>query len=469
MFVSVRTKLIVWYLASFIAIQTISGVFVYQTFKTSLTKETIETSHSAAEHAKQYIETEKVSDNGPIKDKLASVIHQIRDEFGDPELHIEIVLPDRSVIHSGNSNHVSLEDPSMFARAIPNGDGYVIAPQKGGGELTAYSMPINRGDKTFGFIHVYHDMDFIESALARLRNYISLGIALSIFMAVASFFIMRHILSPIGAIDHAAKQVAEGNLSSRIVLRGRPDELHRLACTFNHMLDQLECSLERQKRFVADASHKLRTPLSIIKGNINLTKRWGSQEREVSKTALDEIDRQVFEMSRLASSLLAMAKVDAESPVLKQKVELDDLVTSVVRETSALNYGPKISITELAPVVIECDRDMIREVLMVLIDNALKHTPEDGSISVKVCDGKDTVKVSVIDTGSGISPKHLPHVFDRFYQGDKPLKNRSNGSGLGLSIALSMVKQHGGDIKVESTVGVGSTFTVILPKPASYT
>jgi len=248
----------------------------------------------------------------------------------------------------------------------------------------------------------------------------------------------------------------------------RRDELGQLATAFNGMLTSLEEAYRTQQRFVADASHELRAPLTALQGNLELLERApdlpDAEKAEMVACLRQEIGR----MGRLVSDLLALAHADAGQKLVSKKlVELDRLLLEAFRDARGLAKGQRLSVGELDQLQVVGDPDRLKQLLVILMDNALKYTPTGGEVSLGLRRSGGIVELTVKDTGIGISAEDLPHIFERFYRADKARSRDLGGSGLGLSIAKWIVEQHGGSISVSSIPGSGSTFTVCLPASAS--
>lgn len=275
----------------------------------------------------------------------------------------------------------------------------------------------------------------------------------------------REALMPISKMIDTARAIAlSKGFSRRIQGISRHDELGRLATTFNEMLASLEEAYNVQQRFVADASHELRTPLSIIQGNIELLQRQVALTDAERSEILGDVHSETGRMSRLIGDLLSLARADVGVEIRHDEVELDTLVMEAARagriragETHTVKIGP------FEPVKTTGDRDRLKQLLLILLDNALTYTPPGGSVTFGLRTEGNQAVLTVTDTGIGIPPADLPHIFDRFYRADKARSRAQGGTGLGLSIAHWIVEQHAGHIDVTSEPGKGSTFSVNLP------
>lgn len=243
------------------------------------------------------------------------------------------------------------------------------------------------------------------------------------------------------------------------------DELGELARTFNEMLGSLEEAYAAQQRFVADASHELRTPLTAVCGNLELLRTRADQLPSDEKNALVEAASEEAErMARLVANLLALARADAGQRLPHKLVELDRVLLDVFQQARVLARDVKLSLIELDQLAVLGDADQLKQLLLALVDNALKYTPSGGTVALGLRREGDEAVLEVRDTGIGIAPADLPHVFERFYRADKARSRDAGGTGLGLSIARWIAHEHGGEIVVESQIGRGSTFAVRLPQ-----
>jgi signal transduction histidine kinase len=263
------------------------------------------------------------------------------------------------------------------------------------------------------------------------------------------------------------------------------NELTRLATTFNAMLTELQEAYQRQQRFVADASHELRAPITSIRCNLDLLAKAPDLAPGEAAAALTDARAEADRMGRLVNDLLTLARADslAQEPETRidgykktqkhvEKIDLDSLMLEVYRQYRAIDEhdldtektrGPRLILQDIAPAQVRGDADKLKQALVALLENALKYTPYEGTVTLSLTMQDGTALISVCDTGIGISPEDLPHIFERFYRADPARSRDRGGSGLGLAIVKSIVEEHGGTISVESTPGKGSTFRVKLP------
>lgn len=333
-----------------------------------------------------------------------------------------------------------------------------------GVHLRVLSVPFSTKEGyTLGVIQAATPLTLVDS-IRKLLFYI-LGILTILSMivaAIASWMSIGRALAPLKTATETADQIIHADdLSRRIPYTGPSDEIGLLIDAFNSTLERLENLFTAQQRFLADVSHELRTPLTVIKGNVDLIRKFG-QDDESLDSIKDEIDR----LNRMVGDLLLLAKAESgKLPLNLSSVEMDTLLLEVFNEMRVL-AGNKVALklVEIDQAVVSGDRDRLKQVLINLVSNAIHYTPAGGEVFLSLSRTEDTVQITVRDTGPGIPAKDLPHIFDRFYRGEKSrTRSKNTGFGLGLSIADWIVDMHQGKIDVESTMGIGTTFTIRLP------
>lgn len=274
----------------------------------------------------------------------------------------------------------------------------------------------------------------------------------------------RKVLKPIADMAETAAKLSANNLSDRISVEGAKNELKDLALVINSMLDRIELSYNSQKQFVSDASHELRTPIAVIQGYAGMLERWGKTDPEVLEEGISAISQEASSMKELVERLLFLARHDKKTLLLEMETfDPLEVMSEVHREAKMLSAAHRFELTPAQNALISGDKDMIKQLMRILVDNAIKYTPEGGSITLGVRKDRHGAVLTVTDTGEGISAEDLTKIFDRFYRCDGARKAQTSGHGLGLSIARIIVSAHGGKLKVRSKVGAGTTFSVILP------
>jgi heavy metal sensor kinase len=325
------------------------------------------------------------------------------------------------------------------------------------------------GDGTY-FIRLGQSLAAVESA--RRRVLLVLGIAIPLALVLWSFgglLLANQALSPVDRITCAAEQIAQGDLTERVPMpaHAKMDEIGRLAATFNHMISRLQAAFERQKQFTSDASHELRTPLAVMRGDMEIALRRERSPEEYQRVLSSNLE-EIVRLTRLIEDLLMLARADSGrlelrcEPVDLNKLcrQMADYITPLAQQRDqTLTYEPA-----QGTIIINADLQRIKQLLLNLLDNAIKYTPPGGSVTLGLKAENDQAVITVSDNGRGISAEDLPHIFERFFRRSGKTSDRSAaGFGLGLSIVKWIVDSHGGQIETNSQQGQGTTFTVKLP------
>ncbi len=291
-----------------------------------------------------------------------------------------------------------------------------------------------------------------------------LAVSGALIAMVAGWLLAGRALRPVADVTATAERIAgSATFEDRVPPPAHQDELGRLAATFNDMLDSLQESYRKQQRFVADVSHELRAPLTAIQANLELLERVRDMPEGERAIAVTEASREAQRLARMVADMLLLARADAGVPVRRQPLALNDVVLLSVEELRAVLNGRRLEVEALETARIDGDADRLKQLLVILLDNALKYTPATGRLGVSLRRQGQMAILSVKDTGVGIASNDLPHVFDRFYRADPARARDPGGSGLGLAIARAITSQHGGDISISSRPAEGTTVTVRLP------
>jgi two-component system OmpR family sensor kinase len=315
-------------------------------------------------------------------------------------------------------------------------------------------------------IYVAYPLEDLNEVLDNLFSHFLILAPIAILLSIGlGWFLANKSLKPVDEMSKTARAITAQNLDQTVPHSGVDDELGRLASTFNEMIARLRSSFDQIKQFSIDASHELRTPLTIMRGEMELvlhSEKSPEEYRRVIASNLEEIIR----MSAIVENLLTLSKADlGRLEIQHEVVPLHEIIRDLYEDGEVLAEKKHIKVTleNVDEVNVPGDKVRIRQLLLNLIDNAIKYTPEDGnvSLSLKQLDGMATVSIS--DTGIGIPTEEIPKIFDRFYRVDKARSRAMGGSGLGLSIAKWIADAHGGKIEVRSEIHRGSTFVVYLP------
>jgi two-component system OmpR family sensor kinase len=324
------------------------------------------------------------------------------------------------------------------------------------GAVEYLAVPLVGQDVTRGVFvaAIFRDRESDEISGA-LRVVIGVGLGMLLVGSLLAWLLADRVLRPVKAVTETARSISGGDLSRRIPATGR-DEIGVLAATFNDMLARLEKAFEAQQRFVNDAGHELRTPITIVRGHLELLEDDPEARAETLALVMDELDR----MARIVDDLLTLAKWERPDFLAPAALDVGGLVDDVLAKASAL--GPRSwQLDSASDGSIVADRQRITQALMQLTQNAVQHTEEEDEIGVGAFVGEEEARLWVRDTGPGIPFEEQARVFDRFYRARG--ERRSEGAGLGLAIVQAIARAHGGRLDLSSLPGAGATFTIVLP------
>ncbi|MFM8552053.1 MAG: heavy metal sensor histidine kinase [Nitrospiraceae bacterium] len=337
---------------------------------------------------------------------------------------------------------------------------------RGESPIRLLSVPIRRGGQLSTIIQVGTSLGHVERSLRRLLTVLLIGTPLALLASLAGgWFLAGRALSPVDAITAAAERIAGGDLSQRLAIPTSQDEIGRLSATFNNMIARLDASFQQVRRFSADASHELRTPLTVMRGETELAlrrPRSAEDYRLVLESSLEEIDR----VSRIVDDLLFLSRADlGQVPMQSDPVRLDAVLQDIRQQASVLGQDRRIAVAAgpIEPVTVLGDELRLRELLLNLVDNAVAYSKPGGTVELRLTRGQKEARLTVADSGIGIPPEEQARIFDRFYRTDEARAHSKKGTGLGLAICKWIAESHKGRIEVQSHVGSGSQFTVILP------
>lgn len=411
--------------------------------------------------------------------ELRTGIPMLPDRFSlaadDDELEIDDEFEDATFVRvydgAGNLVQDFRQDDSRLPNRLPGLDDLLDGDNVNFtiiGELATFralAVPLEVDDEVAGVLVVGQSTESMDRTLGTLRTIILIAYPASLLLAlVIGLFLAQRALGPIDRITRSVQRISADDLGQRLDMQLPDDELGRLRDTFNEMLDRLETAFHRQRQFTSDASHELRSPLTIMRGEIEVAL---SRDRESGeyRTALESTGTQVARLIGLVNSLLMLARADAgELPFQREPVEVSAAVESVIEQLSPLTGKKGIGVVSFGPeVTIPADFTLFLQLLFNLLDNAIRYTPPGGGIRIDWRVQDNMLQLAVTDSGPGIAPEHLPYIFDRFYRADKARARADGGSGIGLSICRWIVESHGGNITASSPLGRGATFSFALP------
>jgi heavy metal sensor kinase len=464
MFDSVRIRLTLWYAGVLAVSLIVFAVLVYYAADSIFYARQDEllrsTAVTVASAYVQELEEEK---------SVAIANEVVLAQMVFPNRYVEVVdNTGRAVAWSGNLSGRQLTIPeSALGEARQRGGSFVVLS-----DLRVAVVPLSaEPNNQLGFAIVAEPLSVVEEGLRRLRRHFLFGVPLVLLCASAGgYFLARKSLAPIAVMNQQTQRISAESLAARLDVANPRDEVGQLALTINALLARLDAAFQEQRRFVADASHELRTPLAILRGETEVALQ---QERRTAdyKESLALIKDEAERLSRIVENLFLLARqpVDAVS-MTRETVRLDQLVTDCARAASvlAVQKGLRLQLQDHLPAItVTGDDEMLKRMLLNLLDNAVKYTPEGGAISIDLGSPDGHARIVVTDTGIGIPAEDQPRIFDRFFRVDKARSRALGGAGLGLSIARWIVEGHGGILSVESAPGQGSSFRVDLPLDSS--
>ncbi len=309
-------------------------------------------------------------------------------------------------------------------------------------------------------------LSMAETDAAYTRLLVATGIGAAVVfavMALTAAWVVRLGVKPINDVTDAADAISGGDRERRLPSYPAGTEAAHLASAFNQMLDQKEAADERLRQFVADASHELRTPLTSIRGYVELYHRGGLTDQDRLDDAMRRVSGEAERMGALVDDLLLLSKLDRGLPLESATVDLATLLDDAALDATAVQPGRTITVSTERPLTCEADPLRIQQVVAAIVANALVYTPADSPIELIGARRDGAAVVEIVDHGPGLDAETAAHVFERFYRGDESRARSTGGSGLGLSIAKSIVEAHGGRIAVHTAPGQGCRFTIALP------
>ena len=416
-----------------------------------------------------------------LRSTVKTVVSAYQEEFEEQQsaqkagqvVLTELTFPDRYVLLVDNDGHsmASSKNASGIAVNIPSSilkeahdRSFKVATI---GDLRLAIVPLSP-ERQIGFAAVAEPVRVIDDGLRQLRRDFFAGVLVVLLLAsFGGFFLARKSLGPVAIMNRQTQRISVENLSSRLDITNPRDELGSLATTINELLDRLEHSFKEQQRFIADASHELRTPLAVLRGEseVALDKPRTIREYEQSLILVRE---EAERLSRIVEDLFVLARqpVEGSPALLKQPLSLNDVISDCARAAQVLANQKGVQLTtQTVPdaVVLNGDEDLLKRMVLNLLDNAVKFTPSGGEVSVTLSRQNGHARITVADTGVGIPKVAQPYVFDRFYRVDKARSRELGGAGLGLSIVSWIAAVHEGKVTVSSEPDQGSTFIVELP------
>ncbi|MGA2592803.1 MAG: ATP-binding protein [Bryobacteraceae bacterium] len=457
---SFRLQLTAWYLLFFTAVFVLFSVFLYGLLSKALYERLDDKLDSEENTAIGFFKEELAEAHG---DALVAARETIS-EMHVRSLLLAIFEGNRLLASSAPVERRELLDLASQSAQRGQPGLLTVAPLSGGSEARCMAHPFSVNAHPFVLLAA-ESVDPVADDLKLVRRVLVLTLPVIVLIAGAGAFLLAtRSLAPMRRMAAQAKTITDRNLRMGIDAGGASEELRLLADSFNAVLARLDRSFATMRRFVADASHELRTPLAVIRGEADVAlavDRSGAEYKESIAIIQDEARR----LSRLVDDLLNLARVDADEVRLEvEPFYLNDLLTECCRSVQPLasskNVGLECRCRE--DVTFRGDQELLRRLILNLLDNAIRYTPAGGKVAAKLEANAGDLRIIVSDTGIGIPPDAAPHVFERFYRADEARSREQGGFGLGLSIVKWIAESHKGTVQLNSQPGVGSTFTVLL-------
>ena len=454
---SIRIRLAIWYGIALAVVIVLLGVAVRAAVERQLQQDV----DSALVQPAQEVAAELEAQKGlPWFDR--SLYLPLVQTFKDPGEYIQ--LDDaKGGFKAGSATLQGDQLPRPRSKIGPSGA--FTVEDVNGAAVRLYTLPLVAGRHLIGYVQVGKSLHDERLALQTLTIILVLvGTAAIVLSSLVAWLLAGWALKPLASMTRAARSIAlSRKFGERLPEPRSRDELGTLASTFNDVLSSLDQAHAVQRRFLADASHELRTPLTALEANLDYLAMAPDAPAEERKDAFQAARQAVKRMGRLVHGLLYLARMEAGQEVQHRPVELDQIVVSAYKEVKPLANGVQTALASVDEAVVLGDPDRLQQLLLILLDNALKYTPSGGSVSVALIAQDGWATISVQDTGIGISDKERERIFRRFYRSQAAAGHYAEGSGLGLAIADQIVESHHGRIDVTSAPGKGSTFTIALP------
>jgi heavy metal sensor kinase len=472
---SIRTKLTIWYTSILALVLLAFGVGVYAILTWSMVSQLRSTLEGTAKSVPGIFSSLGVT---PKSDpRICTIIPQL-DPFRASEVYVVIAAYDGRVLCTSSNLFQENKDPATYAmldkktfedvKTLPKDvfeQRFSTVREPNSPALEVVTQPLrDQTNNLIAYMQVAATRETIDTAQRTLFiTLVSLSALGLVISSVIGVFLARRALRPVDRITQTALNIYRAeSLDQRVPEPKTNDEVGRLSSAFNEMLDRLSRLFNAQQRLVADVSHEMRTPLTVIRGNVDLLTTLGCADHE----SLDALKRESDRMTRMVGDLLLLSQADSGALSIQlQPTALAPIVSDVERSGVMLSGGKlRVAAEVNANLTVQADSDRLKQVLLNLVDNAIKHTPAGGEVRIEATQSiNGFARVSVSDTGAGIPEADLQHVFERFYRVDKSRSRERGGSGLGLSIAHTIVEAHKGRMSVSSQVGIGTTFDVYIP------
>jgi heavy metal sensor kinase len=481
---SVRFRLTLWYTAVLALVLIVLSVITYFIFWRSTLQRTDVNLSELSEAFLTTLDAEVKDQSGPDSLKLAGQVAITEHRFRD---HVFAIFDEsgRIVVSSQDVPPAAAATGSPVAGALPSPSfqrfleassrtEHLFGNVKGGEDgYRGFARHFSSDGKTYILV-ILQSLHPQEEMLEEVTSTFAWVIPIAIVLAsVGGYFLARKSLAPVVAMSRQAGRIGAANLHERLAVQNDRDELGQLARSFNSLLDRLSQSFERQQRFMAGASHELRTPVAILRGEAEVALSQQSRSPEEYRESLGVLHQEAERLTHIVDDLFTLTRADAgQYPLQPRDFYLDELVAECVHSARTLALAKKISLNfeEASESPIHADESLLRRMILNLLDNAIKSTAEGGRVTVTCSRAGEEYALSIMDTGGGIPADLQPRIFERFFRADKArsrAENDGGGAGLGLSISRWIAEAHHGSLELARSDSIGSTFTAYLPAAPS--
>lgn len=477
---SVRVRLTLWYTAVLALVLVVLSLITYFIFWRSTVQRTDVNLSELSGAFLTTLDAEVKDQSGPDSLKLAGQVaiteHRFRDHvFAIVDAAGKIVVSSQDVSIAAPAGGASSGGPlsshsfQRFLDASSRSERFFGEVKGGADGYRGFARHFSSGGKSYTLVILQSlraQQEMLEGVTSTFTWVIPIAIVLA---SVGGYFLARKSLAPVVAMSSQAGRIGAANLHERLAVQNDRDELGHLAQSFNSLLDRLSQSFERQQRFMADASHELRTPVAILRGESEVALSQQVRSLEEYRESLGVLHQEAERLTHIVEDLFTLTRADAgQYPLQPRDFYLDELVGECVHSARTLAFAKKISLNfeEASESPIHADESLVRRMILNLLDNAIKYTSKGGRVTVTCSRAGQEYVLSITDTGGGIPADLQPRIFERFFRADKArsrAEHDGGGAGLGLSISRWIAEAHHGRLELTRSDSVGSTFTAYLP------
>ncbi len=455
---SLRTRIAIYYGALMVAMIVVAAIALNFAFRQILLDQAkLRVNATSDQIVKQIVQSDNLSFAEPEPILVTLGDRANIDHWAGPSQYVQIDnLGGKTINHSSNMGSLILPPQTVFPPHVDHT--YRILTERDGTQLLVLDRELKNGTVPVAIAHVAEPLDNVHDLVARARSIIiAVTLVGGVIALGLAYLVASTAIGPIVRLTEAMAEIGSDRLDRRIPAT-RTDEVGRLARAFNAMLARLQEAFARERQFISDASHELKTPLTVINANAQMLQRWGDRDETIRRESLAAIAAE-------SAQLAAMAKAESGDDIPKSELDLGPLARDVVAHAHERAAGKGVVLAGTGiedDAVVVGDTGLLRQLIGNLVDNAIKFT-DVGSVEVAVHRNRETVVVTVADTGVGIDPEQAERLFDRFFRSDASHTRSIEGTGLGLAIVRSIARVHGGRAAAAARPEGGSVFSVVLP------